>query len=55
MNFEQRKNVSIDEYMEMIRLKTAVLLATSLKMGSMIGNAPDNDSDLFYNVGIIWD
>lgn len=52
MNFEQRKNVSIDEYMEMIRLKTAVLLATSLKMGSMIGNAPDNDSDLFYNVGI---
>ena len=41
MNFEQRSDVSIEEYEEMIRLKTAVLLAASLKIGAIAGCATD--------------
>lgn len=52
MSFETRDNVTVDEYIEMIRLKTAVLLATSLEIGAIIGGAPSSDSDLLYNYGI---
>ncbi len=52
MNFEQRNDVSIQEYLEMIKLKTAVLLAASLKIGSIIANASYSDSELFYDVGM---
>ncbi|MCQ2350672.1 MAG: polyprenyl synthetase family protein [Paludibacteraceae bacterium] len=52
MEFESRTNVSIDEYMEMIRLKTAVLLAGSLKIGALIGGASEEQSQLLYNFGI---
>ena len=43
MDYEQRASVSTAEYMEMIRLKTAVLLACALKIGATIGGASDND------------
>jgi geranylgeranyl diphosphate synthase type II len=39
MNFEQRNDVILAEYEEMIALKTAVLLASALKMGAIIGGA----------------
>jgi geranylgeranyl diphosphate synthase type II len=52
MDFETRTNVSISEYMNMIRLKTAVLLACSLKMGALAANAPDSTADLLYVFGL---
>ncbi|NSW44669.1 MAG: polyprenyl synthetase family protein [Bacteroidales bacterium] len=52
MNFETQENVSIKDYMEMIRLKTAVLIAASLKLGGIIAHAPEKDLDLLYKAGI---
>jgi geranylgeranyl diphosphate synthase type II len=52
MDFEQRNNVTEAEYIEMIRLKTSVLLAASLKIGAMLGGAPDEDMNNLYNFGI---
>lgn len=52
MNFETRDDVSIDEYLEMIRLKTAVLLASAMKMGAQIAEANNKDSELLYQAGI---
>ena len=52
MDFEQRSDVSIGEYMEMIRLKTAVLLGCALKIGALYGNAEDVDIEHIYNFGI---
>jgi geranylgeranyl diphosphate synthase, type II len=51
MDFETRDDVQIDEYLEMIRLKTAVLLAASLKIGAIIGGATKKNADLIYNFG----
>lgn len=51
MNFESTNEVSADEYIEMIRLKTAVLLACSLKMGAINANASEDDCNLLYNFG----
>ncbi|HEX7366773.1 MAG TPA: polyprenyl synthetase family protein [Pelobium sp.] len=51
MNFEARAKVSIDEYLEMIRLKTAVLLGGALKIGALIGNADAENADLLYQFG----
>ena len=52
MEFESRDDVSVDEYMEMIRLKTAVLLACSLKTGALVAGASDKDADSIYEYGI---
>jgi geranylgeranyl diphosphate synthase type II len=52
MDFEQRNNVALAEYIEMIRLKTAVLLACSLKVGALIGGATAKDASLLYDFGI---
>jgi len=46
MEFEQRNNAGIDEYLEMIRLKTAVVLGSALKIGALIGGADQNDAEL---------
>nr|WP_243348410.1 polyprenyl synthetase family protein [Parabacteroides sp. FAFU027] len=51
MDFENRDDVTVDEYLEMIRLKTAVLLACALKTGAIIGGASDKDADLLYEFG----
>lgn len=52
MDFERRDNVTVEEYLEMIRLKTAVLIASSLKIGALLGNAKQADADLLYEYGI---
>lgn len=52
MEFEQRDDVTEDEYLEMIRLKTAVMLAACLKTGAIIGNAPAGDTEKLYRFGL---
>ncbi len=52
MDFESLNDVSIDDYLNMIRLKTAVLLAASLQMGAITANASAKDQELIYNFGI---
>jgi len=51
MNFEALDGVTVSEYLEMIRLKTAVLLAGSLEIGALIGNAPKDQAELLYAFG----
>jgi geranylgeranyl diphosphate synthase, type II len=51
MNFEERKLVSIGEYLEMIRLKTAVLIGCSLKLGAIIAKAPVIEIEEIYAFG----
>jgi len=52
MDFEKRTDVSESEYLEMIVLKTAVLLACSLKMGALLAGASPRDAELLYTFGI---
>lgn len=52
MDFEIRSDVATAEYIEMIRLKTAVLLGCALKAGAIIGEAPDNLAEDVYQVGV---
>lgn len=52
MDFEKRLDVNESEYIEMIRLKTAVLVATSLKIGAILGNASEADANRLYEFGI---
>ena len=52
MDFEKRMDVSEAEYIEMIRLKTAVLIGCALKMGALIGGAEPRDADCLYEYGI---
>jgi geranylgeranyl diphosphate synthase type II len=51
MNFEQNIKVSIDAYVHMIRLKTAVLLGGALKIGALIGGASEQDAELLCQFG----
>lgn len=52
MDYEKRPEVTIPDYLEMIRLKTAVLLAASLKTGAIIAGAGAVDCDYIYQFGI---
>jgi geranylgeranyl diphosphate synthase type II len=51
MEFEQRDNVNIEEYLNMIRLKTAVVLGGALKIGALIGGADVKDANLLSSFG----
>ncbi|MBR1388917.1 MAG: polyprenyl synthetase family protein [Prevotella sp.] len=51
VEFEERMDVSEDEYIEMIRLKTSVLLACALKMGGLLAGASDADQEALYRLG----
>lgn len=51
MNFETRQDVSVEEYIEMITLKTAVLLGGSLKLGALVAGAPTEDANHLYEFG----
>ncbi len=51
MDFENRDDVTIEEYIEMITLKTSVLLACSLKMGALLGGATEGNADKLYEFG----
>lgn len=52
MEFEQRMDVKEEEYLEMIRLKTSVLLAASLKIGAILGGASQEDAGYLYDFGM---
>ncbi|MDE6214967.1 polyprenyl synthetase family protein [Bacteroides sp.] len=52
MEFERRKDVKEEEYLEMIRLKTSVLLAASLKIGALLGGASPEDANRLYDFGM---
>ncbi len=52
MNFEHRDDVYIPEYIQMIRLKTAVLLGAALQMGAIIANASKEDAERIYTFGV---
>ncbi len=52
MEFETRAHVTEEEYLEMIRLKTAVLLACCLKAGAILGGASPDDAQHLYDFGI---
>ena len=52
MDYEKQQSVSIPDYIEMIRLKTAVLLAASLKTGAIIAGAAAVDCEYVYQFGI---
>ena len=51
IDFETRNDVAEEEYIEMIRLKTSVLLACALKMGAILADAPDADAERLYRFG----
>ena len=51
MDFETRLDVTEEEYIEMIRLKTSVLLACAMKIGAILGDASESDAQLLYSVG----
>jgi geranylgeranyl diphosphate synthase type II len=51
MDFENRNDVKIDEYIYMIRLKTAVVLGGALKIGSILGGADMKDAELIAEFG----
>ena len=51
MAFETRNDVTEDEYIEMIRLKTSVLLACAMKMGALLADAPQQDAERVYQAG----
>ena len=51
IDFENRSDVKEEEYIEMIRLKTSVLLACALKIGAILANAPVTDAEALYKFG----
>jgi geranylgeranyl diphosphate synthase type II len=51
MDFEKLETVSFDQYLQMIELKTSVLLAACLKMGAILGGAGERNQNLIYDFG----
>lgn len=51
MEFESRNDVAIEEYIEMIRKKTAVLLGGAMKLGAIVAGADDKNAELIYAFG----
>ena len=52
VDFETRNDVTIPEYIHMIRLKTSVLVAAALKMGAIVAEANDDNANLIYDFGL---
>ncbi|MEN8879767.1 MAG: polyprenyl synthetase family protein, partial [Polaribacter sp.] len=52
VDFETRKKVTIDEYLNMICLKTSVLVAAALKMGAIVAESDAKNADLIYDFGL---
>ena len=52
VDFETRKDVTIAEYIDMIRLKTSVLVAAALKMGAIVAEANEDNANLIYDFGL---
>ncbi|MBR7012670.1 MAG: polyprenyl synthetase family protein [Muribaculaceae bacterium] len=52
MDYEYRNDVTVDEYINMIRLKTSVLLGCALKMGALLAEADAKDAEMLYEAGV---
>jgi geranylgeranyl diphosphate synthase type II len=52
MDFQSRNSVTVGEYIEMIRLKTSVLLGGAVKIGAIVGKASNEDQDAIYDFAI---
>ena len=52
MDFESRDDVTVDEYINMIRIKTSVLLGCALKTGALLADADVTDADMLYRAGV---
>lgn len=52
MDFEKKDSVQLDEYIEMIGLKTSVLMGASLKMGAILGGAGERNAQYLYQFGL---
>ena len=52
VDFELRDDVAIEEYILMIKYKTAVLVGAALKMGAIVAETSDKNADLIYNFGL---
>lgn len=52
VDFEERNNVTIPEYLKMIEYKTAVLVAAAMKMGAIVSKTSEKDADLIYDFGL---
>ena len=52
MEFENKNDISLSDYVKMIQLKTSVLVACALKIGAIIGGADSKDANLLYNYGL---
>ena len=52
MDYEDRNDVTVDEYINMIRLKTSVLLGCALKAGALVAGADAADADTLYQAGV---
>ena len=52
MNYEEQNDVSISDYLNMIRLKTAVVVGAGLKVGAIIGGANSEQAEILYQFGI---
>lgn len=52
LDFEQKNDIDYENYLKMIKYKTAVLLASSMKMGGIINNVNSSDSEALYECGI---
>ena len=52
LSFETQQEVSVPEYLEMIRLKTAALMASSVQMGAMVAGADEEDQRKLYDFGM---
>jgi geranylgeranyl diphosphate synthase type II len=51
MDFQEKAHIQMDEYLEMIRLKTSVLLGGCMEMGALLAGASEKDCQLAYNFG----
>ncbi len=52
MDFETRNDVTVDEYLHMIRLKTSVLIGAACRLGALVSGACDADLDALYDMGL---
>jgi len=52
VDFETRNDVTIEEYIKMISLKTSVLIGTALKMGAIVSNAKEHEAQKLYDFGL---
>jgi geranylgeranyl diphosphate synthase type II len=52
VDFEQRNDVTIPEYLKMIEYKTAVLVAAAMKMGAIVAKTSEKEGDLIYDFGL---